>query len=79
MFVMDVTKSHCISGVVMIIKKSVWKKAGGFKKGFLGVDNDFHQRVVRTGGKVGVCRGLYVYHTYRADKDSELQPVKLAG
>ncbi len=77
--VMNVTKSHCISGVVMIIKKSVWKKAGGFQKGFLGVDNYFHQAVAKSGGKIGVCKGLYVYHYYRAGEDAELPPVKVAG
>lgn len=71
----DVTQSHAISGVVMLIKKSVWKAAGGFKEdGFLGIDNDFHQRVVKAGGRVGVMRGIYVYHTYRADSESGLQP-----
>ena len=76
--VKDVTKTHCISGVVMLIKKSVWKKAGGFREnGFLGVDNDFHQRVVASGGKVGVMRGIYVYHCYRADSESGLQPAPI--
>lgn len=76
--VMDVTTTHCISGVVMIVKKSVWKTAGGFQSGFLGVDNDFHKRVAKAGHKIGVCRGLYVYHYYRADGKSELKPV-MAG
>jgi glycosyltransferase involved in cell wall biosynthesis len=72
----DVTNTHCISGVVMLIKKSVWKAAGGFKEGgFLGVDNDFHMRVVKSGGKIGVMRGVYVYHCYRADSESGLRPV----
>ena len=73
--VMDVSNSHCISGVVMLIKKSAWKKAGGFKDGFLGIDNDFHKRIVKSGGKVGVCRGLYIYHWYRADESSQLKPI----
>lgn len=72
--VMDVTNTHCISGVVILVKKSTWKKAGGFKDGFLGVDNDFHQRIVKAGLKVGVMRGIYVYHFYRAE-NSKLKPV----
>ncbi len=74
--VMDVTDSHCISGVLMLVKKSVWKKAGGFKSGFLGIDNKFHISVKEAGGKVGVMRGLYLYHFYRAD-DKGLQPVSI--
>ena len=73
--VQDVTSGHCISGVVMIVSKKAWKKAGGFKDGFLGVDNDFHQRVAKSGGKVGVAKGLYVYHYYRAD-GTGLAPVE---
>lgn len=71
----DVTNTHCVSGVVILVKKSVWKKAGGFKNGFLGVDNDFHQRVAKAGFKIGVMRGIYVYHCYRADNGKGLQPV----
>jgi glycosyltransferase involved in cell wall biosynthesis len=74
----DVTDTHRISGVVMLVKKSVWKAAGGFKGGFLGVDNDFHSRVVKAGSKVGVMRGIYVYHWYR-QSDSTLKPVNVAG
>jgi len=70
----DVTDTHCISGVVMIVSKATWKKAGGFKNGFLGVDNDFHQRVKKAGIKIGVAKGLYVYHYYRAD-GTGLKPV----
>ena len=70
----DVTTKHCISGVVMAVNKAVWKKAGGFKDGFLGVDNDFHQRVRKAGDKVGIAKGLYVYHYYRANGDG-LKPV----
>jgi len=77
--VKDVTKTHCISGVVILVKKSVWKIAGRFKGGFLGIDNDFHQRVAKgvakTGFKIGVMRGIYVYHCYRADSESGLKPV----
>lgn len=70
----DVTKAHCISGVVMAVSKKAWQKAGGFPDGFLGVDNYFHKRVADSGGKIGVAKGLYVYHFYRAD-GTGLKPV----
>lgn len=75
--VKDVTDTHCISGVVMLVKKSAWKKVGGFKEeGFLGIDNDFHIRLKNVGLKIGLAKGVYVYHTYRAfNDDSELQPI----
>lgn len=75
--VKDVTNTHCISGVCMVIKKSAWKKVGGFKtEGFLGIDNDFHIRLKNAGLKIGLMKGIYIYHTYRAfNSESELQPI----
>ena len=79
----DVTVTHAISGVVMLVSKAAWKKAGGFKDGFLGLDNDFHQRVKKADFKVGVMKGIYVYHWYRADgkglKPIETKPAAVAG
>lgn len=76
--VKDVTNTHCISGVVMLVKKEAWKKVGGFKTdgspGVLGVDNDFHIRLKKAGLKIGLAKGVYVYHYYRADGKG-LQPV----
>ncbi len=74
--VKDATNAHAISGVVMLIQKLAWKKAGGFKHGFLGVDNDFHVRLTKTGFKTGIMRGVYVYHWYRY-ANSELKPIEV--
>ena len=60
-------KSRLISGVVILIKKSTWKKVGGFKDGFFGIDNDIHSRCLAHGYKVGVMKGVYVYHWYRGE------------
>ena len=51
-----------ISGFFMLTSKAAWEKAGGFRKGFLGVDNDYHQRVTRAGFDVRVIEELYCYH-----------------
>jgi len=56
-----------VSGVVMLTPKRVWRKCGGFKDGFLGVDNDYDMKVRRAGFKTCIMDGLYVYHWYRAD------------
>lgn len=74
--VTDVSKTRSISGVVMLVKKAVWMKAGGFASGFLKVDNDFHQRVVNVGEKVGIMKGVYVYHWYRFE-NSDLKAVDI--
>lgn len=76
--VKDVTNGHCISGVVMLVKKSAWKKVGGFKtdgpQGVLGVDNKFHLALKQAGCKIGLMKGVYCYHWYRADGKG-LRPV----
>jgi GT2 family glycosyltransferase len=62
----DITNHSPISGVLILLSKSQWLKAGGFKEdGILGVDNSIHYRVRDTGGKVKLIEGFYVYHWYR--------------
>jgi len=58
-----------LSGVIILINKQTWRKSGGFKHGFLSVDNDFHMRCLDNGIKVGLMLGVYVYHWYRGDGD----------
>lgn len=71
--VIDITNKHYISGVLLLIKKSVWEKVGGFNEsGMLTIDNDIHMKVKNLGGKVGLMKGIYVQHWYRGgDKDSK--------
>ena len=54
-----------ISGMLMMFKKSTWRKAGRFKDGLLGVDNDFALKVEKTRKQIIVAKGLYVLHYYR--------------
>lgn len=63
----DVTNAPYMSGVVMIVKKSVWDKIGGAPDGMLGVDGQLHIRCRKKGIKVGLIPSLYVYHWYRGD------------
>lgn len=66
-FMTRLKEANCsISGVVLLISKAVWKRAGGFKEGFLGIDNDMDKKVRETGSKVYIMLGVYVYHYYRA-------------
>jgi hypothetical protein len=60
------TNAPWMSGMFLAVKKSAWKKCGGFvEKGMLGVDNWFHQRLNETQQKFYLIEGLYVYHWYR--------------
>ena len=55
-----------LSGVLMLISKDVWNLVGGFKPGFLTVDNDMHSRIRKAGLKVYLMESVYIYHYYRA-------------
>jgi GT2 family glycosyltransferase len=69
--VLDLTDNPYISGVLLLIKKDVWEKVGGFKtNNMLGVDNDIHMKVKEFGGKVGLMKGIYVQHWYRGGNQS---------
>ena len=61
--------NHLMSGVLILISKTTWKTVGGFKDGFLGVDNDIHIKCTNHGIKLGIMRGVYLYHWYRGDGD----------
>jgi len=66
----DVTHSErLISGVVLCLSRYTWARIGGFKDGFLGVDNQLHRDIRDAGKRVYILEGLYVYHWYRAELD----------
>ena len=54
-----------VSGVLMVIKKSTWDKVKFNEVGCLGVDNDYHLRVVEAGFEVLRMNGVYIWHSYR--------------
>ena len=54
-----------ISGFILIIQKKVWDAIGGARDGFLGVDNDIHDKCRENGIKSGLIRNLYLYLWYR--------------
>jgi hypothetical protein len=58
---------HLISGIVILLSKTIWEKTDGFIDGFLGVDNDIDQQIRRLGHKSYIMDGVYCYHWYRAD------------
>lgn len=60
----DKPDNQVMSGVLIMIKKSVWEKLGGFKDGLLGVDNDIHWKAKKCGEKVYLIDWIYLYHWY---------------
>lgn len=63
------TSDELTSGVVMVTSKTAHARAGGFHDGFLGVDNNYHERIQAAGMETHVLMSQPVYHWYRGDKD----------
>jgi GT2 family glycosyltransferase len=64
--VTDITNKQLFSGVIILIKKSVWERLGGFKEDkMLAIDNDIHIKAIHAKLKVGLMKGIYVQHWYR--------------
>ena len=75
--VIDITKPPGIpfSGVVILYKKSVWKKVPFEPYGpdrITGVDNLLHTTLREQGHKVGLMCGVYVYHWYRTESQVQV-------
>lgn len=62
----EITKSMpLMSGMLMLVKKSAWLKAGKFTHGIFGVDNEFHKALRKQSITVYLMKSIYVYHYYR--------------
>jgi GT2 family glycosyltransferase len=60
-------KPRYLSGCLILIKKSLWKKIGKFKNlnALLGVDNELHKDIISANEKLYLMKGIYIYHWYR--------------
>lgn len=58
-------KDSPFSGFFILTHKQAWKDAGGFKDGFLGVDNAYYHDIIKANYNVYIMPELYVYHIYR--------------
>jgi glycosyltransferase involved in cell wall biosynthesis len=52
------------SGFMILTHKKAWEDVGGFKKGFLGVDNYYFNDLIDKDYRAYVMPGVYMYHTY---------------
>lgn len=65
-------KRFVMSGFLILAQKSLWKQVGGFKtKGILGVDNDWHWRLMHHKEKLYMMTGVYLYHWYRGGNSAK--------
>lgn len=66
--------SHATAGVFMLFQKKTWK-ANKFQDGIIGkdgafIDWKFSNNILQSGGKIGILKGLFIYHLYRMWKKS---------
>ena len=67
-----------IGGFFMLFSKAIWRKAGKFKEGSIRskgglFDFVFSKEVMRVGGKIGIAKGIYIFHMYRMDSDNPMK------
>jgi len=63
---------NTISGFFMFFKKKTWDKYGPFPEDtkLIGVDTAFSRSISNNGGKIGIIKGMYVFHYYRLAEGS---------
>lgn len=62
-----IEETDLIAGFLMIFKKSLWNKIK-FQEG-INFDIKFCEAVRASGGRIGIMKGIYIYHNYRMGKD----------
>lgn len=65
----DITDKKYIAGLFMLFPKRVWNKVK-FKENINYFDHQFSTDVIKAGGRLGLMKGLYVYHLYRIWSDN---------
>lgn len=71
----EVIPASGVAGLFMLFKKSMWNKVR-FKEKSHTFDTAFNNEVRRAGGRIGLMKGLYVYHLYRIWSDTPASEVK---
>lgn len=67
---------NLLGGVLILIKKSTWKKIGGFKDGLLGVDNELQLSAENAQEEIRLMKGVFIYHWYRGGRQSDKDHLK---
>jgi hypothetical protein len=58
-------KDKGVAGVFMAFQKKTWKLAGGFAENSIVCDTNLNLKVRKLRLRIGLIRGLYIYHAYR--------------
>lgn len=60
----SIKEANITAGFFMLFKRSLWDKIK-FKEG-INFDIKFCEAVKKKGGRIGIMKGIYVYHDYRS-------------
>jgi len=61
----EIMETGIAPGLCMIFHKSLWERIGGFKENSITFDREFSTDAKRSGARIGLAKGLYVFHLYR--------------
>lgn len=67
-----VASEGTIAGLLMLFPKSLWAMGrfpDGLKVGNAFIDYHFCQSAIKNGFKIGIAKGLYIFHLYRMGKN----------
>jgi len=68
----DITSRSPISGMVIIVKKALLTQGRKLKDGLLlGADNEFHYIAQESNKRIGLIKGVYVWHYYRGNDPTD--------
>lgn len=72
----EVTPAKLSAGLCMIFRKELWVKVGGFPEFDITFDRVFSHKVLKSGGKIGIAKGLYIFHLYRWNEKNPKNSIK---
>lgn len=62
-----------MAAFMLCFRVSVWEKVGGFTEGVINFDTLFNSACRNAGFKIGLMKGVYVWHSYRIMSKVPLQ------
>lgn len=72
---MVVEAKGVMAAFMLYFRVSAWEKAGGFAEVAINFDTIFNQACRAQGLRIGLMRGVYVWHSYRLQSRIPLQDV----
>lgn len=64
-----------MAAFMLCFRVSAWEKVGGFAEGVVNFDTIFNQACRSAGLRIGLMRGVYIFHAYRIMSKVPLQDV----